>query len=197
MNSRLVRAAVAATITLAAVAPQAHAQLPVPKPFSVGLGVGGTIPTGDLGTISESGFNVGGFLQFRPPLSIVGVRGELQYHRNDIKQSLLDDLGAPPGTSAYWGTLYVGATAVMETMPPGSPLGWFLVAGGGMYNIKGSASDGDVSVSDGETKVGFNGGAGLRLRVGAASLYIESRYHNVPTDDTNFTFVPVMVGIVF
>lgn len=197
MDIRLIRTAVAAALTLAVVAPQARAQLPIPKPVVVGLGVGGTVPTGDLGTFSETGFNVGGFVQFRPPLSVMGVRGELQYHRNNFKQSWLDDLGAPPGTSAHWGTLYAGAAAVMETMPAGSPMGWFLVLGGGMYNIKVTGSDGSVSASEDETKFGFNGGAGLRMRFGAASLYVESRYHHVPTDGEAFTFVPVMFGVVF
>jgi hypothetical protein len=198
MNTRLIRTAVAAALTLAAAAPDAQAQLPIPRPVVVGLGAGGTVPTGDLGTFSEPGFNVGGFVQFRPPLSVVGVRGELQYHRNNFKQSWLDDLGVPPGTTAHWGTLYLGAAAVMETMPPGSPIGWFLVLGGGMYDIKVTGSDGTMSASsEGVTKLGFNGGAGLRLRVGAASLYVESRYHHVPTDGETFTFVPVMFGVVF
>jgi hypothetical protein len=163
----------------------------------VGVGGGGTFPTGDFGADTKSGYNFGAFVQYRAPDAIVGLRGELQYHRNDMKESLLFDLQAPPGTTGYWRTLYAGLAGVMEAMPRDARVGWFIVAGGGLYTVTPTVSEGGIEVSDSESKPGFNAGAGLRFRIGAASIYMEARYHGLKIDDAHFTFLPVTFGIAF
>ncbi len=167
------------------------------RPVLVGFGGGQSYPTGDFGLDNRPGMNIGGFLQYRPGGALMGVRGELSYHRNDMKEALLSELGADPSTTGYWSTLYMGVAGVMEVMPKGGLIGWYLVAGGGLYQIKPTISQAGVEMSLSETKPGFNAGAGMRIRMGGASVFLEGRYHGVKLDDTNYTFMPVAIGLAF
>jgi opacity protein-like surface antigen len=167
------------------------------RTVSFGVQGGFTVPTGEYADAGESGWNVGGFLQWRPVNQVFGVRGELQYHRNDIKDSFL-----PVGSSGNFGVTYLGVAPVLEVAPAGSGIGWYLLAGVGMYRFSTSYSESDISVSTDETEIGFNGGAGLRFRFGSANLFAEMRYHGVHVSDpdagsSNITFMPFSIGISF
>ena len=163
----------------------------------VGFGGGQSFPTGEFGTDTKPGMNIGGFLQYRAPDKLVGLRGELSWHRNDMKEAALAEVGADPSTTGYWGTLYLGLSGVLERMPRDGAMGWYLLAGGGVYQIKPTISQAGIETSVSETKPGFNAGAGLRFRIGGGSLYVEARYHGLKVDETNYTFLPFTAGIAF
>jgi opacity protein-like surface antigen len=198
MFSLSARLLIAAGVLSLVAFPSAQAQRrPAGRPVLVGIGGGSTFPMGTFGADIKSGFNVGGFVQFRSPESLIGLRGEVQYHRNDMKESMLFEVGADPGTTGYMGTLFAGLSGVLEAMPRDASMGWYLLAGGGVYRVTPTISTGAFDVSSSETRAGFNAGAGLRFRAGAASLYIESRYHGLKLFDDNFTFLPISVGVAF
>lgn len=191
-HASLRTALVAATMVL--VTPTADAQS---RALLVGFGGGQSFPTGDFGYDNKPGMSFGGFLQYRAPSKPIGVRGELTYLRNDMKEGLLASQGADPSATGYWSTLYLGVAGVYESMAEKGSFGWYLVAGGGMYQLKPTISQAGVEVSLPETKPGFNAGGGLRLRVGAASVYIEGRYHGLRVEETNLTFLPISLGVAF
>lgn len=167
------------------------------RPVLVGFGGGQSFPTGEFGADTKPGMNIGGFIQYRAADKLVGLRGELSWHRNDMKDAALAELGADPSTTGYWGTLYLGLSGVLESMPRDGAMGWYLLAGGGMYQIRPTITQDGIETSVTETKPGFNAGAGLRFRVGGGSLYLEARYHGLKVDETNFTFLPFTAGIAF
>jgi opacity protein-like surface antigen len=89
----------------------------------------------------------------------------------------------------------IGGAGVLEVAPQESSVGWYILAGGGLYNVKVSVEESGVDVSDSESKFGFNAGVGLKFRVGGASLFVEGRYHGVKAHESNFTFLPLSFGI--
>jgi hypothetical protein len=44
---------------------------------------------------------------------------------------------------------------------------------------------------------GWNAGAGLRMKLLAAMLFIEGRYHSVSTVGAKMTIMPITVGLSF
>jgi opacity protein-like surface antigen len=170
------------------------------RPMSFGVQGGITLPMGEYGDVAETGFNVGGYLQWRPANQVFGVRGELQYHRTDIKDEVLDDFS--PDATGNFSLLYFGVAPVLEVAPPESGIGWYILAGVGMYQVKTSVTETGIDVSTSESEIGFNAGAGLRFRFGSATLYVETRYHGVRVDDddattsaSDFNFMPFSIGI--
>lgn len=48
-----------------------------------------------------------------------------------------------------------------------------------------------------ETKFGLNAGAGFDFKAGSVGLFIEGRFHNVFTDESDAQFIPITVGVRF
>lgn len=167
------------------------------RPVTVWLGGGPSTPISDFKETAKSGFSAAGALQYRPDGKPLGVRGELQYHKMDVSPEFLAEAGAPVGVTGTWSVLYGGASAVLESMDRNAGFGWFLVAGGGSYRVEPSINDGGVTQSTAETAFGFNGGGGVRFRMGPVGLFVEGRYHTVTIQDSKVTLLPVSVGLVF
>jgi len=167
------------------------------RPILVGVQGGVTLPMSDLSECCNAGWHAGGFVQFRQPASVFGLRGELQYHNNPIKDEFISSIDPASGATGNFSVLYFGGDAVLEVAPPGSSIGWYILGGGGMYVTKLSVSEGSIDVSSDKTKFGFNGGGGLRFRFGGASLFVEARYHGVKVEDANYTFLPLSIGLSF
>ena len=188
---------VVAAVTVAPTAVSAQSSPGPTRPVLVGVGGGLTVPTGDFADGADAGFHVGGFLQYRPGTNPFGIRGELQYHRNDIKSDLFDELGAPGDVTGHNSIFYAGAAGLLEFAPPDKDMGFFLIAGVGNYNDKVTVESGGVSASVSKNKIGFSGGAGLSFKVSSAKLLLEARIHSVKIEDTNFNFIPITLSIVF
>ncbi|MFN8571139.1 MAG: outer membrane beta-barrel protein [Gemmatimonadaceae bacterium] len=167
------------------------------RPVTVWVGAAASTPISDFKEVAKSGFAGMGAVQYRPEGKVWGVRGELQYHKMDMTPESLAEVGASAGVTGTWSVLYGGATAVLESMQRGSSFGWYVLAGGGSYRVEPSVSDAGVSVSVAKTSFGFNGGGGVRFKLGAVGLYLEGRYHTVTIDDSKVTLLPVSVGLVF
>src|SRR5215213_7298022 len=164
------------------------------RPLLVGIGGGLTVPTGDFAQDANAGYNVGGFLQYRPGTNPFGIRGEVQYHRNEFSSEVLDDFNLSSGNTSI---LYIGAAGVLEFAPPDKDMGGFLIAGVGNYNRKVSAEGGSFGGSESLSDIGFSLGAGLAFKVSSAKLLIESRFHSVKIRDAHFNFIPITLSVVF
>jgi hypothetical protein len=154
-------------------APEARAQMA----FSVAAGA--SLPMGDAGDFYGMGYNATVGVGIKPPLAPLGLRLEGMLNSFDAK----DDVDA----SARLLGVVANATLSGPMMPV------YLIGGLGMYNNKFSAG----SLSESESKLGFNIGGGFNLPLTGFSTFIEVRYHHVPMEDSSFQFIPITVGIKF
>jgi hypothetical protein len=151
-------------------APTAHAQL------SFSIAAGASLPTGDAADGLKMGYNATVGLGFKPLLVPVGVRVEgmfnsFEFDGADVSQRVM----ALTGNATY---------TILPQL--------YAIGGVGMYNSKAS-----VSGSESSSDFGFNIGAGINIPLTGFGTYVEARYHHVPVEGGNFTFVPVTFGIRF
>ncbi len=180
MNSMIRGAVAGLAVMLAAQSAQAQG-------FSLGLGGGVVVPTGDLAEGSSTGWSGTAQLRVKPPVSPLGLQVDAFYTRFGLD-------GIDGHTRMLGGT----ANAVMAF--PGVSLARPYILGGvGLYNSKAS-----VAGADGATKFGLNAGAGMDFGVGKANLFAEARLHailkavqDVSGDEKVGYLIPVTVGLRF
>lgn len=78
--------------------------------------------------------------------------------------------------------------------------GFYLIGGVGASQLRTGATEAGEDAS--ETALAYNGGAGLRLRLGSVSAFIEGRLQNLSIEEgralfTSVRTIPVTIGIVF
>lgn len=170
------RAAAVAALLIAGAAGTAEAQIPSPIKFNVRAGVSN--PTGDLRDGVNTGFALGAGLTLRAPLFPVAARLDGDYNRLAVDVE---------GESiSIW-----SVTANAQLSPGLIPV--YVVGGAGYYGL----DNGETSA----TKLGINGGAGVRLPLLVMSAFLEARYHHVFADAETFggswNYLPIVVGIEF
>lgn len=173
-----------APLALVVSAASAHAQgtgAPT-RPVSVGIAGGLSIPTGDAGDAIESGFVVGGLLEFARPVSPVAFRFEVDYQRFGSK---LDVPGAG-NLRVISGVANVLYKFAGETARP------YLLGGVGLFNT-GSSVEG----SESETDFGANVGVGLELPLSGITAFGDVRYQAIFASPDNVNLIPIRVGVRF
>ena len=158
------KALLAAAVVFAASASMAQAQ--VAQPFSFGVSAGAAIPTGKTSDAANTGFDITGMTEYRAPALPMTLRGELTYNRFGMK-------GLPDGISGHHSILggVVSAIAPFAATPALKP---YVIGGLGVYNVKSTASDGDVSISE-----------SVQRGLGSA-LYDRGRYATLETSEHQF-----------
>ena len=160
------KALLAAAVVFAASASMAQAQ--VAQPFSFGVSAGAAIPTGKTSDAANTGFDITGMTEYRAPALPMTLRGELTYNRFGMK-------GLPDGISGHHSILggVVSAIAPFAATPALKP---YVIGGLGVYNVKSTASDGDVSMT---ASIGsaatLDGGLDEVLRYAAVAMYAAKR----------------------
>jgi hypothetical protein len=155
----------------------AHAQVSNPVKFTVFGGL--ALPTGDTGDAVKSGYNVGGALDFRVPLSPLGFRGEVIYSGFDYKGGIdetLKDFGA-------------NANVVFHLPNPGSPVSAYLTAGPSFGHL--------TTFGESTNKWGFNAGAGIDFALGGLGTRLDARYRRISVDGGSIQYIPITFGITF
>jgi opacity protein-like surface antigen len=162
----------------------ADAQFASPIRFNVHAGA--ALPVGDFasndidGGSAELGFRVGAGLELRPPFMPVGLRFDGAFDRMAIEDF-----------DANWSIWSITANAVLA--PAISPV--YFIGGLGFYGVD---ITGEGIDADGETKLGFNLGAGLQLPLTGFSTFLEARYNRVNLDnDATVQYIPIVFGIRF
>lgn len=161
-----------------ACAPALHAQ----GMTSFGVAAGATIPTGDFGNQTQTGYHGMVTLDVHPPLAPVGLRFDGMFNELSYNSSLTSS-----GKSQIW-----AATANVVLNPSGF-VGPYAIGGLGVYHQVYPAMG--LAQSYSTDHAGLNAGIGFRIGLSGFYAFAEARYHKVLDQPTQF--VPVSFGLVF
>ena len=152
------------------------------NPFHFNIAAGAAIPTGDLGNAADVGYNLTAGIGMRPPLSPLGFRVEGKYNSFGAKNC---PANLDCGKAEVKG---VDANLIYDFMPVTQTVGVSFYGIGGL---------GGFAVGDGDTHLGWNIGAGLRLPLTGFSGYLEARYHQVQGNGGHLGYIPIVFGLSF
>jgi opacity protein-like surface antigen len=167
---------------IVAVAPTVRAQSSF-NPFQIGGAAGVAFPTGDLGNVTNTGYNVTLAAGYNPQAAPVGLRFEAAY--NEF------------GNQVGGGNSNIAAfTANAVFALPASGFTPYVIGGAGLYRPGANDAFGN---SASENDFGFNVGGGVKLPLSSSfETFVEARYNRVSASGGNtFSFIPVTVGIMW
>ncbi len=181
----------------------ARAQLGVPgmsggmqRPALIQLGVAGgvIVPTSDARDALKQGIHAKAFtlINLLPGLPL---KFDVGYQRFNLKQAILDGMQAESGSQQ----ILSGTGGTQIYLIPG-PVRPYITAGVGAFDIR-SALSGQATTS--KMQFGINGGAGLSIKLGPISAFVEGDIQNVYTSESglinkkNIQAVPVSFGLLF
>jgi opacity protein-like surface antigen len=154
---------------------------------SFGLAAGASVPVGDLGDATSTGFHALGTLAISGSASTpLGFRVDGMYNSLSGKSSGPDiNIWTVNGNVVF-------AFPGMTTTP-------YLIGGAGWYNTKTDEDD-----TESTNNFGLNGGIGARFALSGFSTFAEVRFHNIFGDKNEFTderpslrMIPLTFGIMF
>ena len=174
--TRIVAGSAAVLMALTVVVASAHAQ----RRTSFGLAAGATVPVGDLGDATSTGFHALGTLAITGTASTpIGFRVDGMYNSLSGKNDGSDvNIWTVNGNLVY-------------AFPGGTTATPYLLGGVGWYNSK--ADGADESSND----FGINVGIGARFALSGFSTFAELRWHNIFSDPNSAQFIPLTFGILF
>jgi opacity protein-like surface antigen len=173
-----------AIMGLAAAAPVAQSQ--GYNPFQIGASGGIAFPTGDLGTGTNTGYNIALVVGYKPALMPISVRGEAAYNQYGLQSG-----GGNINIPSFTGNLAYDLPLGMSFTP-------YAIGGVGLYRPSADLGGGNTGT---ENDFGWNIGGGVKIPLSSSfQTFIEARYNSLrtkgPTPST-FSFVPVTVGVLF
>jgi opacity protein-like surface antigen len=180
--NRFVLSTFVASAALFAAAAPAHAQSY--NPFQIGASAGIAFPTGDLGNVANTGYNVTVAVGYSPQFAPIGIRAEAAYNQFGSKV-----FNGNVNIPAFTGNLVFGLP--MGTLSP------YAIGGAGLYRTSVDITGGGTAT---ENDFGFNIGGGLKIPLSSSfETFVEARYHRVSLKNNNgsFSFVPVTFGVMF
>jgi opacity protein-like surface antigen len=152
------------------------------NPFQIGAAGGIAFPTADLGSVTNTGYNVSVMVGYKPELTPISVRAEAAYNQFG-SQTFNGNVNIP----SFTGNLVFGMP--MGTLSP------YAIGGAGLYRTNIDVNGGG---SAGENHFGFNIGGGLKIPLSSSfETFIEARYNRVTVNGGSFSFIPVTVGVMF
>ncbi len=155
-----------------------------------GMGGGLIAPLSTYKDNDKAGWLADANVEFAIPLSPVGVRVDGLYGETKHK-----DIGASPVDGKT--RLIGGLASVVWNIPVPAPIVKpYVLAGGGLYNVKITNPNGLLAVNTSESKFAYGVGAGVNVGVGPARFFAEGRYVSVRTNP-HTTFIPLTVGVTF
>jgi opacity protein-like surface antigen len=174
---RWILAAVCAGVTTSVVPLEAQQ-----RPISIGLAGGVSLPQGDLADGVNSGWHALGTIALSTLMQPLGLRLDVAYNRFDL--------------SAVDGNQSVGSATLNATyrLPmTNSPMSPYLISGLGAYRSECSLAVG----CEATTKSGWNVGLGTKLFVLGFRSFVEARYHRTKRADTDVSYFPLTLGLMF
>lgn len=165
---------------IVAAAPAAQAQ--GYNPFEIGASGGIAFPTGDLGSVTNTGYNIAVAVGYKPMLMPIGIRAEAAWNQFGIENGD-GNFNIP----AFTGNLTYG-------LPMGMAFSPYLIGGVGLYRP--SADLGGVS-SEATNEFGWNVGGGVKIPLSGFETFIEARYNAVNVNGGTLSFVPLTFGVMF
>jgi hypothetical protein len=148
---------------------------------SVGFAAGATVPVGDLGDATSTGFHILGTLAISGSASApLGFRIDGMYNSLSGKSS-----GPDVNVWTVNGNLVYAFPGGMTATP-------YIIAGAGWYNSKA-----DESGAESSSDIGINAGIGARFALSGFSTFAEVRFHNIFSDPNSAQMIPLTFGILF
>ncbi len=176
----------------------AYSQTDMIGKFAVTPHGGLGIPMGDFGDVSKLGFGFGADFEYYV-IKDVSVGASVAYNITEASDDyksfwlLSDSTADVKSFKILQGTVF-GSYHI----PTQSKISPYVKAGVGIYNLKAGDIEFQDSTltSDSETKLGINGGAGLRFGVSdKLNVFLEGTFHNVFTDVKNTKYLNVFGGV--
>jgi outer membrane protein with beta-barrel domain len=162
------------------------------NPIAFGIVAGASVPLGDFGDAVKMGWHAGGLVQWNGAAFPLGIRGEVVYHSFGSEQDAGEDVDFNILTATVNGVFMFPMTEPATVRP-------YIIGGGGLYRVGCS----DCGGLDAENKGGINIGAGVQIPLSGFTSIIEARWHMIfdsddtIADDSNTTFIPISVGLLF
>ncbi len=186
------------------------------RPVSIVVSGGAAIPMGDFKDYHPLGIHGDVSLVVKLAGQAIRLRPEISFQRFALKDRVAEVV--PLSVSPALATLSRPATLARAIPGDGAsggassllsvlgnvelPLagGVYLIGGVGAGHVTTGATGATTDVS--QTALTYNGGAGVRFRVGAVAGFVEGRLQNLSIDEGKALFrdvrtIPVTVGIVF
>ncbi len=182
---RRIRAAFAVTATVLAgalIPANASAQAIA----MLGLSAGAAIPMGKISDSYSTGFNAMASLGFGGGEEIpVSLRFEGAYTKFNGSTGT--------GTTSVSGMrIWSGNITAIAAFPGGEIVRPYVLAGGGVYNIKSVAAN-----SNSTNDFGVSGGIGVNLDLSGFNSFAEARINHIFTENAPTRFAPIVFGILF
>ncbi len=152
-----------------------------------GVGGGLTSPLSDFKDQDKTGWHGLARVDLSIPLSPVAVRVDGMYAQTSHQATYSSD-----GNTKLIGGL---ASVVWKVPVPAPMVKPYVLAGGGVYNVKTTAPS--LSLDTAVTKFAYAFGAGVNLGAGPLHLFVEGRYVSIQTEGKAIKFVPVTAGVMF
>lgn len=178
---RFTKVLAVAAMTVATAATSGAQGVSAMKPISIGVSGGASIPTGDLSSVANTGWNLNGHVGLAAPTLPVSFRGDVGYN----------NWGAKNGGSLHMWNLTGNAVLTIPNPTGVSP---YIIGGLGAYK-PGFSYQGVSSSSSWD--FGFNAGAGVNLPLSGFDTFIEAKYVRVNTNGGSSQFVPITFGVMF
>lgn len=208
-------AAIASVLVLSAIPPRsASAQFTGnTRPVSLVVSGGATVPTGKFKDYHNLGLHADASLLVNLFGQALRLRPELTYGRFALSDKIKSTLGLSslanaallPGHRAQAAAAYssdavstlLGGFGNIEVPIAG---GLYVLAGIGAVDLKTDATGTGSSIS--ATNLSYNGGAGVRFKLGGIAGFVEGRLSNIAVDKGKALFsdvrtIPVTFGLVF
>lgn len=189
----------------------AHAQFY--NQVHVGLATGPSVATGAFGDRVKTGYDLGGYVSYRLPQSPFGLRADIMYNGFDASDALKSRFAVDAG----YASVTAGTLDLTMELPHVGPVRPYLIGGGGVYSrqttlgnfevgavgfcdyVWGYCSGESSGLTNGrsrtKTQLGLNGGGGVRLPLGAASVFLETQYNTAFTTPNATGIVPIVIGV--
>jgi opacity protein-like surface antigen len=152
------------------------------NPFQIGASAGIAFPTGDLGNVANTGYDVTVMVGYKPQFTPIAFRAEAAYNQFG-SQIFSGNVNIP----AFTGNLVFDIP--MGTLTP------YVIGGAGLYRTS-IALNGGGNAS--ENDFGFNIGGGLKIPLSSSfETFVEARYNRVTITNGSFSFIPITFGVLF
>lgn len=162
------------------------------KPYSFGISAGASVPTGDLRSNFNTGYNLGAHVAVAAPSLPISFRADAGYDNWGSNSANLTNLHAWSATGN-----------VVLTVPTGTTMTPYLIGGVGAYSFGGAElqSSGFVNTNSGlsqsDTHFGYNAGGGITIPLSGFNTFVEARYNHVSITNGSYAFVPIRFGVMF
>ena len=161
--------------TVLAATPPLSAQMLGKGPAHVGITGGMSLPGGELGVATSTGWNAGALVSIGALNAPLRLRIDGQWNQFNGKPQLAGDR-----PTEYDDFRIIDATAnALYTFPSTSMASFYILAGAGVYAEKSTMRLGATTTTATATRGGVNAGAGVRLQLSRVSTFVELRYHYI------------------